>query len=71
MKRKALKLLRVKHDLTQDQMSEKLGIARSTYHCIELGIRRGSVEFWEKLQQEFNIPNSEMYALQKMGEIEE
>lgn len=70
-KRQALRLLRVKYDLTQEQMAERLGVDRGTYANIELGKRRGSIEFWETVQKEFNIPDADMYALQRMGKVEE
>lgn len=63
-----LKLLRVKHKLTQAQMAVKLYCARCTYAAIETGERNGSRQFWQTLQKVFNIPDSEMWELQKQDE---
>lgn len=61
-----LKLLRVKQGLTQDEMAEKIGVSRLTYNQIERGERGGSVErFWDRVQEIFDIPDSEMYELMK------
>ena len=48
-----LKCLRVQHDLTQDQMAERLGVTRTTYNLIENGKSKGSVDFWLTLKREF------------------
>lgn len=37
MKRLNLKMFRLKHNLTQEEMAKKLGIAKITYVNIELG----------------------------------
>lgn len=64
MKRNELKVLRVRHNLTQPQIAEKLGVSKSTYNLIEQGKRRGSAEFWLKLQSEFNLKDDEVWKLQ-------
>lgn len=58
-----LKVLRVKEDLTQDEMAKKLGVSRQTYQAIESGERRGSEEFWLSVHGVFNVPASEMWEL--------
>lgn len=58
--RTKLKVLRVKEDLTQDEMAKKLGVSRQTYQAIESGERRGSDIFWNNVQTTFEIPESEM-----------
>lgn len=60
-----LKLLRVKHGLTQEQMAEKVGCTRGTYAAIENGTRNGRDYFWKSLQKAFNIPDEDMWALKK------
>lgn len=60
-----LKLLRVKHGLTQAQMAEKCGITRCNYAAIENGTRNGRDYFWECLQEAFNIPDADMWELKK------
>ena len=64
MKRNELKVLRVRNGLTQPVIAEKLGVSLSTYNLIEQGKRRGSAEFWLKLQSEFNLTHSEVWKLQ-------
>ena len=64
-KRHNLKLLRVKHNLTQQQLADLLGVSVSTYNLIEAGKRRGSQEFWQKLQQQFKLEGGEVWELQK------
>jgi len=63
--RKNLKIFRVQNDLSQQEMSERIGVTRATYSAVEKGIREGRRTFWSKLQQAFNIPDGEMWALQK------
>lgn len=60
-----LKLLRVKHHLTQAQMAEKIGCIRCTYAAIEGGVRNGRDHFWVSLQKAFNIPDEDMWKLKK------
>jgi DNA-binding XRE family transcriptional regulator len=64
MKRNELKVLRVRNNLTQPLMAERLGVSKSTYNLIEQGKRRGSAEFWLRLQKEFNLKDSEVWKLQ-------
>ena len=64
MKNKELVKLRVDHDLTQPQAAEKLGVSTATYNLIENGKRRGSAEFWLRLQKEFNLKDSEVWKIQ-------
>lgn len=62
--RNELKVLRVRNGLTQQQIAEKLSVSVSTYNLIEQGKRRGSQEFWLKLQKEFNLKDGEVWQLQ-------
>lgn len=67
-KRMALKVFRVKQNMTQAQFAEKVGYSRSQYALIEQGNRKGTQDFWNKLQTAFNVPNSEMWSLTKIDE---
>lgn len=65
MKRFALYKFRKKQKLTQAEMAEKIGVSTSGYVLIELGKRNGTMEFWEKLQSVFNLPDEEIWGLMK------
>ena len=60
-----LKVFRVKLNLTQDEMADKIGYTRQSYSAIEAGERNGRDAFWNTLQEAFNIPDDEMWALKK------
>lgn len=62
--RKNLKVFRVKNDLTQAEIADKIGCTRATYSAIENGTRDGRKTFWHKLQEAFAIPDADMWALQ-------
>ena len=70
MGRHNLYMFRCDRKLTQDEMATRLGVSRATYSFIERGIRGGTNEFWSKLQREFDVPDSEMWKLQKVQEKE-
>lgn len=63
MRRIDLKIFRIRHGLTQDDMAERIGCARDAYCAIEAGKRDPSVSFFVKLQKAFDIPNAEMWEL--------
>ena len=58
-----LKVLRVKHQLTQAQLAEKLGVSYATYNLVEQGKRKGSTEFWQRIQTLFNLTDADMWQL--------
>lgn len=62
--RTELKLLRVKHHLTQPEMAKVCGTSLSTYNLIEQGKRRGSAEFWLTLQEKFNLDGETVWKMQ-------
>lgn len=61
--RTELKVLRVKNNLTQKDIATKLGISYPTYNLIEQGKRKGSTDFWRKMQKLFNLSDAEMWQL--------
>lgn len=67
-KRTALKVFRVQQKMTQAEFAEKVGYSRSQYALIEQGNRKGTQDFWNKLQTAFNIPDAEVWALTKIDE---
>lgn len=63
-KRHKLKVLRVKHDLTQQEIAKKLGCSVTTYNLVENGKRRGTPKFWNAIQQLFKLEDGEVWKLQ-------
>lgn len=63
-----LKLFRVEKNLSQQEMADMLEIPRQTYAMVERGQRRGSDEFWEKLQTVFSVPDADMWKLMQKGD---
>lgn len=68
MGRHNLYMFRCNMKLTQEEIAAKIGVCRTTYSMIEKGQRGGSSSFWTKLQKIFEIPDSEMWKLQKLCE---
>lgn len=66
--RTELKVLRVKHKMTQAQFAEKIGVSRGMYALIEQGNRNGTQEVWQRLQTAFNVPDGEIWRLMKNDE---
>ncbi len=66
--RTKLKQFRVGTKLTQAEFAEKIGVSRATYSFVETGQRGGTHEFWQAIQDVFNVPDEDMYALQKLDE---
>lgn len=61
----ALKLLRVRSGLTQEEMARRLTISRQTYSKIENGSVDGNIAFWSTVQREFKISSEKMWSLVK------
>lgn len=68
MARTNLRVFRVKHKLSQNEIAEKLGCVRSTYTAIENGKRNGKQNFWSTLQKTFDVPEVDMWELMKIDE---
>lgn len=67
--RKNLKLFRVAQGMTQEEISDKIGVSRTTYNSVERGDRGGDiVNFWGALQRAFDIPLEKMGELQKLDD---
>jgi len=59
----SLKILRVRHGLSQEEMAKKLTMSRQAYAKIENGQGDGNITFWSKVQRTFNISSTEMWDL--------
>lgn len=68
MKRIKLKQFRIGLDFTQEEMAKRLRVSRVQYAQIENGKQLGKQQFWNNLQEAFNIPDSEMWAFMKRKE---
>lgn len=61
-----LKVFRVKHNLTQEEMANRIGCIRPTYSAIENGKREGRKTFWGDLQIAFGLTDDEIQELMKV-----
>lgn len=66
MKRYSLKMFREKQTLTQEEMAKKLGISKSHYVNIELGVYDPSYELLVKFSEIFEY--NDIWKLFKKGE---
>lgn len=67
MKRYNLKIFREKQHLTQQEMSDKLGISKSYYVAIELGISEPSFRVAEAIDKNFHNLYDDIFELLKKG----
>lgn len=71
MERHNLYLFRCDKRLTQAEMAEKIGVSRITYANVEKGKRDGTIEFWNKFQKAFDVPDTDMWKYQKKEKANE
>ena len=55
--------LRSEHYLSQEKLSDLLGVTRNLVWSIETGKSYGKIPFWVELQKKFNIPDEDMWKL--------
>lgn len=65
MQRTQLKLLRIKHGLTQDKMAMRLGYSRNQYQRIEAGTQGVTLKFIVALSNAFGVSIGEAKELAK------
>ena len=65
MERHNLYMFRCDKKLTQAEISKMCGVSRSSYANIEQGRRDGTMKFWDKFQEVFNISDSDLRKLRK------
>ena len=63
-----LKVFRIKQNMKQSDIAKKLGMTSASYSMIEQGKRDGTITFWNKLKETFDIPDTEMWSLMKNEE---
>lgn len=63
----ALRLIRVFHDLKQNELADKLGISKSYLSEIEKGTKTPSLDIIEKYAKEFRVtPSSIMFFAEEL-----
>lgn len=60
-----LKVFRIRHQMSQEEMSAKIGCTRATYAAVENGARNGKPSFWKSLQDAFRLPDQDMWQMMK------
>ena len=66
----ALRLIRVFHDMKQNELAARLGVSKSYLSEIESGKKAPSVEIIEKYASEFQIPASSiLFFSEQLGDL--
>lgn len=52
---KQIKLLRIKHDLTQEMLAEKLGVSAKYISAVETNAKKASLEFYKAIANYFKV----------------
>lgn len=65
MRKNKLYIFRVQNYLNQTDMAKRCGISTPMYNMIENNNRKGSEEFWQRLQREFNISDAKLWTLRE------
>lgn len=68
MKRLNLKLFRMKHDLKQCEMAQRLGLSKNHYSNIECGIFDPSYKVMQRFREEFPAKNIDVWDVFKKEE---
>lgn len=68
MVRMKLKMFRISNNLSQQEIADALGVPRQTYSMVERGQRRGSISMWSKIQETFNVSDSDMLKMHGCSE---
>jgi len=61
MLNKALRLIRVFHEMKQKELADQLGISRSHLSEIEAGKKKPSYDLLERYSEIFNVPISNLH----------
>lgn len=63
--RENLKDFRLLKRMSQEEIAKAIGYSRQMYQQVENGSREGTQEFWNALQEHFNIADADMWKLMK------
>ena len=63
MENRRLIQIRASKKIRQDHLSKDLGFGYNYVSRVENGITKGSVEFWNAIQNYFEIPDEEMWGI--------
>ena len=63
----SLKVQRAKHDLTQEQLADRIGVTRKTINTIENGRYVPSTVLALRLARVFCVPVEELFQLEDSG----
>lgn len=64
-----IKLLRVRHDMTQTELAKKLGITRSSVNAWEMGISVPSTQYVIELAHIFNVSSDYLLGIKQTAAI--
>jgi putative transcriptional regulator len=67
--RNNLKVLRAKHNLTQEQLSERVEVTRITINCVERGKWIPSTVLSLKIARVFGVPLEEAFYLEELTAV--
>ncbi len=59
----ALQQLRKSHNLSQKELAHEINYGRALVATVECGREKGTLPFWEAIQDYFNIPDDQMWGL--------
>jgi transcriptional regulator with XRE-family HTH domain len=65
MPRDNLRRFRLDQKLSQGAMADAIGYSRVMYQQVESGVRDGTLAFWGAVQNQFKIPDRDMWKLTK------
>jgi transcriptional regulator with XRE-family HTH domain len=60
-----LKQIRLSQNMTQNELAKKVNLNRATISMIEIGLRKGSVTTWDKIEAILNVPQQELRKMEK------
>ena len=60
-----LKKFRKKIKMKQEEVAKIINYSRQYYSCVERGKKRGSVEFYQRIQDKFDLTDAETWVLTK------